>query len=294
MNFGLALEKKGQEYLKNKYGLCCVESVGGIPIFTKDEREYFVGGHKGIYTILQGDPTKTLQELKLWRKKKKMVHYVFSTQQNIFWSKRVDSILIIPPGMSKENRFAMYRVNARNQIRQAGKTSLRYLIEPPPPGWYALYCRSMERLGTVPRQQSWFAALEHVFATSVQCVTAYDNDSLIGALYMLTSDRYMSVPFAVSEKQYWHMRINNGLWDRAIIFAIEHGIQMVDFGQSMAYDKSHLHMKACFGAKEYYCADAYFCNPVMRTVVTAKNFHRRLRNLLQRTFTIRFRRPSGK
>lgn len=262
--YGLAMDGSGTRYLAEQYGLTFTEFVAGIPVFRDRAGEYHAGGYKAAYTVLVGDPTETLRALERWRKGKRVVHYCFTTERNLFGSKRLDSILLIPPGTAPESRLALYGMKVRNQVRQAGKTRLRYRVEPPPAAWHDLYCRSMARLGSVPRPREWFARFEGSFAGNVRCVSAYDGDTLAGALYFLFTKDYLSINFLASDPEYWDLRINNGLYDGAVLFAIEHDIPLVDFGPTMAYDEKHLHIKEGFGAKPCYCADTFFCNPFLR------------------------------
>lgn len=250
------------KYLKDIYGLTRTESVAGIPVFMNQKGEYFVGGYKNLYTTLLGDTVETLKSLEQWRKGKKTVHYVFSTKENIFQSNRLQHILELPRGMLAEERLALYARNVRKHIRRVESSHLRYDVEQPPAGWYDLYCRSIKRKGSVPRPLDWFTRFEQYFGTHIISTVAYDGDILVGVLYCFWVGDYMQLMVLASDEKYRESRLDNGLYDKAILFAFEKDIRFIDFGPTMLADESHWLVKEGFGAQRRYFADISFGSPL--------------------------------
>lgn len=274
---GLATDPAAAAYLRDAYGLKQDTAVADIPAFAAPDGERFVGGFKHIWSVIVGDPVHTLRELESWRTAHRVVTYSFVTQQNGFSSTRFDHLLEIPSGTPTANRLDLYARNVRKHIRNAVEPSvLRYTCEPTRHDWYELYLGAMARHRHAPRPREWFATLEQHFGDRTFIASAYDGDRLVGALYCIRSDNYLQLLSIASDPSFRDVRIDSGLYDTAIRFAIENDIRYVDFGPTMQWDKSHWEVKENFGAKRMYFADASFMPPIGRLRRAAISLSQRL------------------
>ncbi len=255
---GLAGSAIADNYLAETYGLARVEDVGGVPVYRNEKGELFVGGYKGIYSVVLSGSEQLLPVLEEWRKNHVFVRYSFSANSNFFRSKRLNLVLELAPGMRIEDRLLKYARNVRKHVRRAADSSLEYKIEPPPDAWYRLYSAHCNRLGSVPRPAESFKALERAFGSMVLCVVACDADTPVGVLYCLRTDTYLTLSLIASDVAYRDVRVDNGLYDMAVQYAIREGIRFVDFGPTMSADASHWDVKVGYGAEVFYFADKAF------------------------------------
>ncbi len=280
---GLAGSEVGDNYLAKTYGLIRVENVGGIPVYKNEKRELFVGGYKGIYSVVVSGSQKLIPILEEWRKDHTFVRYSFSANSDFFRSTRLNLMLELAPGIKIEDRLIKYARNVRKHVRRVEESSLEYKVEPPPDEWYRLYSAHCDRLGSISRPLESFKTLERVFGPAVVCMVAYDGGLAppVGALYCLRTDTYLTLWFIASDIAYRNVRVDNGLYDMAVQYAIREGIRFVDFGPTMRTDVSHLDMKAGYGVQVFYFADKAFIPITKRLDEQARHLVYRINRRVQ-------------
>ena len=261
---GLAGTEAANRYLESAYGLVHVEDVEGVPVYQSNEGEFFVGGYKHVYSIIVSGEDRVLSSLESWRKAHASVRYSFVTKQDMFKSNRLNLVLELPIGMEIDSRLETYARNVRKHIRRVEESLLEYRIGKPPVEWYELHVAHCNRLNSTPRPLKWFQSLEDAGGGMVVCVTAYDEKKPVGGLYCLRGESCLHLAFIASDIAYRNVRVDNGLYDMAVQYAIREGIRFVDFGPTMRTDVSHWDMKAGYGAQVFYFADKTFIPSIKR------------------------------
>lgn len=255
---GLTLHPATPAYLKEAYGLDRIEEVEGVPIFSDAQGRQYAGGYDNLYTVVEGNAQPVTDSIERWQGGKRYVRYAFSTVDDLFGAKRRHYLLSVPNGTGVDGRLALYWAKTRNQVRKS-----LALIDDVREGsrdrsFYDLYYRTVRRLHGVPRPLAWFERFDAYFGKDVHTVNAYHEGALVGANYYVRSGDYTLLLANVSHEEYWHLDINNRLYDAYISSAIAQGVRSIDFGPGLAADVSHAHFKQGFGGTERYMADRLY------------------------------------
>lgn len=244
---GLSKDSRIQQYLQSTYRLESFE-FEGLPAFKKDDT-YFLGGFKGFYAVLIDEDEESVTKImKSFFAKHPKVVCDFSVSGQEMKGSLIHYLLRLDKGFSVEKRFDLYNKKTRNQVRKSYLNDLRIEVGVPPQGFYDLYVANMKRLKSIAKDRSYFENLERFLGESVLCFSLFDGDTLVGGNYAIVSQNYLTIMFNTSNSQYWGLNINDRLYDELIVWAIEHGIEFVDFGPGVYGDASHNHFKEGFGA----------------------------------------------
>ncbi len=246
---GLPTNPQFQDYLKRAYDLDYVR-IGSFPAFKKSDTPLFFGGFKGFYSVALG---ASLQEID------SQINDVCAEYPEVVCDISVDDrsahgalihyLLDLDSLSPGSDRLDLYEKKTRNQVRKSHLNELRVTVGPPPRGFYALYTESMRRLKSPPRNEGHFAALERHLGSSIVCFSLYSGDTLIGCNYSIVFSGYQLLCFNVSDNRYWHLNVNDRLYDEMIVWALKEGVRFIDFGPSVRKDVSHNHFKEGFGAR---------------------------------------------
>ena len=277
---GLAQDERIQAYLAEVYAVRYQKTVGGIPVFENHTGELLVGGFKGFYTIVPD--AACIETLEMWRAGRSGIHYNFSTPKDLFRSKRLDMVLTLPPCIRIEDRFSLYERNVCKHVRRAEASPVEYVVEAPHVKWYDLYSLHCAWLGSTPHPLERYRAIERYMGDGVVSVNAYDQGTLIGTLYCLRASDYLQLLVIASDVSYRPMRVDNGLYDAAIRYAIREGIRTVDFGPTMRKDESHWNIKKGHGAQTYFFTDRSFMSLPERLTNTGRHALSRARAVFKK------------
>lgn len=139
--------------------------------------------------------------------------------------------------------------NVRNKIRKAEKSGVVVKVgKEHLGGFYGAYARNMRDLGTPVLPKTFFETVASVFAEQCEVFVAYVNGVPIGGKFVMWDKRTMYFIWASSMRPYLKYAPNDALNWEAIRFAIQKGLQKVDFGRSSP-DSTHLEYKKHWGVQ---------------------------------------------
>jgi CelD/BcsL family acetyltransferase involved in cellulose biosynthesis len=139
----------------------------------------------------------------------------------------------------------------RNQVRKAEKAGLT--IErrgrDGMRDFYRVWRVNMRDLGSPAHSERWFEALADHLAERAACYLVRRGREVIGGLVALSFRDTVLVPWASSDRRYFHLCPNNLLYWTAIRDAALAGARRFDFGRSSVGSGTY-HFKRQWGAAE--------------------------------------------
>lgn len=246
---GLSGDRKVQDFLRIN-DVARVDSVDGVPIFQR-AGEFFIGGYKQFYSIAPSIE-RAAWELCIDRVARYRPRTMRIAAPIACASGLMQIFLLDLHGVHEAQRFEKYTRKARNQVRKSydNAFSLR-MRNDISDAWYALYKKHITRLSGNAKTREWFTALAQALPGQFIIFELLDGDRLIGANVCCRSANYMQLFFQISDPAYWQQYCNNRLYDEMIRYAIVSGVTYLDFGPSLASDKSHNHFKLAFGGQPF-------------------------------------------
>lgn len=116
--------------------------------------------------------------------------------------------------------------------------------------YYALYRRSMQRLGSPPFPRSFFPALDASFGDACTFLGAELDGTPVAGLLTLSTDEETVIWGNASDPAYWDRSPNHLLYASAIERAVERDRSVVDFGRTRP-GSGTARFKRQFGGREY-------------------------------------------
>jgi lipid II:glycine glycyltransferase (peptidoglycan interpeptide bridge formation enzyme) len=168
----------------------------------------------------------------------------------------------------------------RNQIKTSYRRGATLNINRDIDSFYNLYLKSIRRLKSIPKKRKFFETLARSFGDNLVIVSAYKDGELAAANLCLIKNKYLHLPFSISDAKYFKDYVNNFIYWETIKLGLEKGIEIFDFGPSSVKDNSHQKFKAGFGAAAIPIFDIPVYNSVFyrtRDFVKSKLRNARLR-----------------
>ena len=275
---GLSAHPAAPAFLKEACGLSLEGMPHDIPLYRDMWGKYFWGGWGSFY-LLCSDPAVVVSEANELGRRFGLVETNLSVPQRTGKERHVNVVLELPVGLQPDERVRLYARNISKQVRNAVMPSaIDYSVGPPPKEWYETYLSEARRRSRTPHPRSWFELLERHFGKDVVVAAAYQGERLAGALYCIRVQNYLHLLSIAADPLLREARIDTGLYDRAIQFALDSGITQVDFGLTGAGAASLIAYKRGFGGKEWCVCNQSFGTPFRK----AADFGRRAANALRR------------
>jgi predicted N-acyltransferase len=115
--------------------------------------------------------------------------------------------------------------------------------------YYNLYVRTMRKLATLPRPQSFFNEICLQLSDYKRLFIAMYQGKAIAGKFVFIFNKKMHFWGAVSDERFLSLAPNNALYSYAIQWACEHNLDCVDFGRT-APDSPHFLFKKHWGGRE--------------------------------------------
>jgi len=112
---------------------------------------------------------------------------------------------------------------------------------------YDLYCKSMIRLGEIPKTLKKF--FENAHLANFICVM--HEKKLVACNYLIDAKPFAILCYSFSDPEFWVRNINERLYYETIEFYLKKNYRILDLGPALASDDSHNLFKESFGAKRY-------------------------------------------
>lgn len=160
----------------------------------------------------------------------------------------------------------------RNQILSAYRRgNFQMKVSDSTDKFWNFYCRNIKHLGAVPKDKSFFENLSRSFGPDLKVIFAKRDGQIAGANLILIKNRYLYLPFNVSDPEFFGDYVNNFLYWETIKLGLSVGVNIFDFGPSTLRDRSHHHFKEGFGAQAI---------PIYRIVIY-HSFRRKISDLIK-------------
>jgi FemAB-related protein (PEP-CTERM system-associated) len=153
------------------------------------------------------------------------------------------------PG-SSEMLWEGFRAKLRSQIRKAEKNGLRFEWGGSEDinGYYAVFSRNMRDLGSPVHSKEWFDVILRHYDKNVRMGLVYQHKQLIGAGFMLSANKTVSIPWASTLLEYNKLSPNMMLYWKFLKYAADSGFTKFDFGRSTP-DEGTYRFKEQWGAE---------------------------------------------
>lgn len=136
----------------------------------------------------------------------------------------------------------------RNQIKKSYEYGLNKEISADIEKFYPLYKDSIKRFNAKPKQKKYFYDLKNAFGQNFYILFCEKDGQAVGANLFIVHNRYLSLFFSVSLKNYWKYYVNNFIYWEMIKLGMEKGTRWFDFGINAKRDEAQIHFKKGFGA----------------------------------------------
>lgn len=166
----------------------------------------------------------------------------------------VSSVLKIDEKIKSEGDLLyVFNKKARNEVRKSQQFNyiVKFLDVTFFPDMYDFYTENMRRHGTPAKSRERLEKMFSGFKNKIKFLSVYDGDKIIGLNIFLVEGNYLKLVYNFSKKEYWTKCINNFLYFKTLLYGIDNGITVFDFGPSIETDYSHNKFKIGFGAKTY-------------------------------------------
>lgn len=269
---GLAFHPAAPEFLLREYGVTFEGTERELPLYRERNGRLFWGGWGSFYTLCVDVPSRqVLREAEQVGRAHGVAEGCFSVPEAPFSTRHVDPLLSLPVGVEPQDRLDLYERNVKKHIRNTvAQSRIEYSVGILPQGWQMLHESVMGSRGRHGHHDRYFSTLMDVFGNDLITVAAHDNAALVGGLVCIRSGDYLHLLSIAVDETYRPMRVDSGLYDRAILFSIERGIRFVDFGLTDSRNESLIAHKKAFGAVPWQVVDRTFGTPWSRLHMFAK------------------------
>jgi len=161
-------------------------------------------------------------------------------------------VLRLSAAESGESLFGRFAKKTRNEIRKAQKRGFDLNIGPLSEigPIYELYLANMKRHGTPAKSRDYFENLATAYGEKCMVAAAYRDQILAGVNIFLIKGDYLRLQHNYSELDFWPDCVNNLLYYKMIDWGRERGMVFFDFGPSSNSDRSNIHFKLGYGARQ--------------------------------------------
>ena len=115
--------------------------------------------------------------------------------------------------------------------------------------FYGVFAVNMRDLGSPVHSKTFFAAILNAFGDQVRIAVIRKEKTIIGGLLAIEFDGMLSVPWASSLREYFHLSPNMLLYWQTLRQACLDGVSRFDFGRS-SRNQGTYHFKKQWGAEE--------------------------------------------
>jgi serine/alanine adding enzyme len=169
-----------------------------------------------------------------------------------------------PPGASNSDRTTLvlrlpgnadllwksFKPKVRNQVRKAEKEGLRTVVAGSErlAEFYAVFARNMRDLGSPVHSRRFIEAVGEAFGASAKLYLTLAGDKVLGGGISLRFQQAVTVPWASSLREAFHLCPNHSLYWQVLRDAVAEGATLFDFGRSYL-DSGTYRFKVQWGAE---------------------------------------------